>query len=94
MLMNDFQLVSLMNMYISLRKNGITVNNKKYVVVIDAILCGTPARSFIAYTKGHTGYFSCSKYIQEGDLIQDRVTFPEIHNMLCTNDSFKKAESN
>lgn len=56
---------------------------------INAILCDAPAKSFITYTKGHTGYFSCSKCIQEGDFVHNRIIFPEINNILRTDDSFK-----
>lgn len=85
---NEF-LSSFVNEYIYLSENGIIVNNKKYTVIINAILCDAPAKSFVTYTKGHTGYFACSKCIQEGDFINNRITFPEIHNTLRTNESFK-----
>lgn len=41
------------------------------------------------HTQKATGYFSCSKCIQEGDFVQNRVIFPEINNILRTNNSFK-----
>lgn len=85
---NEF-LSIFVNDYINLTKSGIIVNNKKYRVVINAILCDAPAKSFVTYTKGHTGHFSCSKCVQEGDFINNRVTFPEIRNTLRTNESFK-----
>lgn len=83
-------LSSFVNESIFLTKNGIIINNNKYVVTIDAILCDVPARSFITYTKGHAEYFSCSKCTQEGDFIHNKVTFPETHNVLRTNESFKE----
>lgn len=55
---NDF-LTSFVNEFLLLSENGIIVCNKKYKVSINAILCDAPARSFITYTKGHAGYFSC-----------------------------------
>lgn len=85
---NDF-MIDFVNEFISLSQNGITVSNKKYNVVINAILCDAPARSLITYTKGHTGYFSCPKCIQEGAFLHKRVIFKETHNALRTNESFK-----
>ncbi|XP_011859938.1 PREDICTED: uncharacterized protein LOC105557334 [Vollenhovia emeryi] len=85
---NDF-LREFVNDFILLSQTGIIVSNKKYTVTLNAILCDAPAKSFITYTKGHTGYFSCSKCIQEGDFVSNRVVFLETHSMLRTNDTFK-----
>lgn len=62
-------------------QNGL-INGQSCNVVINAILYDAPAKSFITYTKGHTGYFACSKCIQEGDFICIRVTYPEINSPL------------
>jgi len=59
---NEF-LTDFVNEFTILSQRGITVNNETFKVVINAIVCDTPAKSFITYTKGHTGYFSCSKCI-------------------------------
>ncbi|XP_029162883.1 uncharacterized protein LOC114934364 [Nylanderia fulva] len=85
---NEF-LTDFINDFISLSQNGITVLNNKYTVAIGAILCDAPARAFITRTKGHTGYFSCPKCIQEGDFVHNRVVFPQTHNTLRTDDAFK-----
>lgn len=85
---NEF-LDRFVNELMFLSENGINVYNKKYSLILNAILCDAPAKSFITYTKGHAGYFSCSKCIQEGDFVQNRVTFPETNSSLRTNDSFK-----
>lgn len=79
---NDF-LHSFVNEFILLSENGIIVCNKKYKVIINAILCDAPARSFITYTKGHTRYFSCSS-VYKKETLHNRVTFPET-NILRTN---------
>lgn len=55
--------------------NGVNVNNKIYKVVIDVFCCDTPARSFVMRTKGHRGYFSCSRCQIEGVHI-DSMCFP------------------
>lgn len=85
---NDF-LYDFVNDFLFILKNGLTVFDKKFNVSINAIVCDTPAKTFITYTKGHTGYFSCSKCTQEGDFIHNRVVFPETNNTLRTNDTFK-----
>lgn len=85
---NEF-LLDFVNDFTLLSQTGIIVSNKKYTITLNAILCDAPAKSFITYTKGHTGYFSCTKCIQEGDFVKNRVVFPEIHNTLRTNDTFK-----
>jgi len=59
---NDF-LLDFVNNFILLSLTGIIVSNKKYTITLNAILCDAPAKSFITYTKGHTGYFSCSNDI-------------------------------
>lgn len=56
--------------------NGITYNKRTFSVFIHSIICDAPAKSFITRTKGHTGYFSCTKCTIEGDLIANRICFP------------------
>lgn len=84
---NEF-LTDFVNEFIVLSQRGITVYNEMYTVVINAIICDTPARSFITYTKGHTGYFSCPKCIQEGEFFNNRVIFPKTDCTLRTNETF------
>lgn len=52
-------------------------------------MCDAPARAFITYTKGHTGYFACTNCEQEADFVCNRVTFPKIHCTLRLDDTFK-----
>jgi len=85
---NNF-LFDFVNEFILLFQTGIIVSNKKYTVTLNAILCDAPAKSFITYTKGHTGYFSCTKCIQEGDSVCHRIVFPQTDSVLRTNDTFK-----
>jgi len=85
---NDF-LADFVNEFLCLSQCGLVISNKKYTVSINAIVCDAPARSFITFTKGHTGYFACSRCIQEGDFVRNRVTFPETHCTLRSNDTFK-----
>lgn len=70
-------------------RNGLDIDGHKCCVSIKAIVCDAPAKSFLTYTKGHNGYFGCSKCIQEGDVVGHRITFPEIDSELRTDYSFQ-----
>lgn len=39
-------------------------------------VCDVPAKSFILKIKGHSGFFSCTRCIQEGEYCEKRVCFP------------------
>lgn len=41
-------------------KNKQLINFKKNVI-IDAFCCDVPAKAFLLKTKGHTGFYSCSR---------------------------------
>jgi len=56
---------------------------------INVFICNASAKSFIKGIKGHNAYFGCNNYIQEGDYIQNRVTYPEINAILRSDESFK-----
>lgn len=71
-------------------QQGIFIDGcNKCKVTINAILCDAPAKSFIKYTKGHSGYFSCSKCTQEGDYVKHRVTYPDLNSVPRSDQSFK-----
>lgn len=40
--------------------NGIFHNGHYYLVKIKAFICDVSAKSFVKYTKGHSGYYSCT----------------------------------
>lgn len=84
---NEF-LIDFVKEFIGMSQHGITVNDKIYKVSINAIVCDAPARSFITFTKGHTGYFSCSRCLQEGDFSNSRVIFPRTDCTLRTDETF------
>ncbi|KAJ8965730.1 hypothetical protein NQ314_003936 [Rhamnusium bicolor] len=71
---------------ILLTNNGITINGRTYSFKIKAFICDTPAKAFIMYAKGHTGYFSCSKCQIEGTFVDNRVCFPNIKNLVLRTD--------
>lgn len=72
--------------------NGIEIDEQLIHISINAILCDTPARSYICKIKGHNAYEGCSKCIQEGDFIENRMTFPEIESTLRTDECFRKKQ--
>lgn len=48
----------------NLEQNGIRISDAQVIsIIINAILCDTPARSYVCKIKGHTGYEGCSKCI-------------------------------
>lgn len=73
-----------------LLQNRLTISGQICRVVINAILCDAPAKSFIIYTKSHTGYFACSKSIQERDFVCNRIIYPEVNSLLRTDESFRQ----
>lgn len=68
--------------------NGLNIGNRNVVVKLNAIICDAPAKAMICCIKSHTGYFSCTRCIQQGDYI-DTVVFPELNSPLRTDESFK-----
>lgn len=71
----NLYLTEFVNEMIDCQKNGIDFNSKNCKIGIQAIICDAPARAFITCTKGHAGYFGCSKCIQEGEYTNS-VVFP------------------
>jgi hypothetical protein len=41
-------------------------------------ICDTPARAFIQGTKAHNRYTGCRRCIEEGEFINNRMTFPGV----------------
>ncbi|KAJ8970641.1 hypothetical protein NQ314_001092 [Rhamnusium bicolor] len=71
---------------IKLTESGITVNSHKYPFQIKSFICDVPAKAFITITKGHSGYFSCSKCNIEGIYYNNRVCFPNLENLRLRTD--------
>ena len=69
-------------------ENGLMIDDHQVSVEISGFICDAPARAFILKIKHHSGYFGCSKCIQEGDYKDDRMTFPEVNAQLRTDNSF------
>ncbi|KAF0732693.1 Uncharacterized protein FWK35_00028767 [Aphis craccivora] len=59
---------------------GIVLNGSRIQVEIKLFICDAPAKSFILNTKGHSGFYSCSRCILEGEYYEKRVCFPYSKN--------------
>ncbi|XP_076242314.1 uncharacterized protein LOC143184162, partial [Calliopsis andreniformis] len=70
--------------------NGFMYNNSKITISLSKIICDAPAKSFALYTKGHTGFSSCSKCTIVGKLINKTICFPytEVSAKLRTDENF------
>lgn len=56
--------------------NGIEINNSIKKVIIHTFCTDVPAKSFILKTKGHAGFYSCTRCTQDGKYIKNRMSFP------------------
>lgn len=72
---------------------GFTYENNLYYVKIRAIICDSPARSFVTCTKGHNGRFGCSKCTVEGNFENRRMLFLEQNCSVRTDESFNLRET-
>lgn len=72
-----------------IERNGIQIGNKCVLVEMGLGIFDSPARSFILYTKGHSGYSSCSQCIVKGLHHKKRRIFVDTNAELRTNKSFK-----
>lgn len=69
---------------------GIHFRNKFYSIKIGAFICDAPARAFVLKIKGHTAFFSCTKCIQKGNFIDNRITYRMENCPLRTGTSFRE----
>lgn len=72
---------------IDLVNNGLYINTHFYHIKINAFICDAPAKSFITFTKGHSGYASCSKCQIEGEYTNNRICFPQVKNLSLRTDA-------
>lgn len=71
-----------------LELNGLTVDSVKYRFRISAIIADAPARSFIKGCKGHNGYHSCERCIDEGEY-NGRIIYSVKSSTLRSDESFR-----
>lgn len=72
---------------------GILIESKKITFKIRSFICDTPARAYLKNIKGHNGYYGCDKCECRGFYIGRKMTFPELHAQLRTNERFKMKEN-
>lgn len=77
-----------------LQDNGFNIYNKTVKIKASKLLCDAPAKSFVLCTKGHTGFYSCTKCTQSGTFINNRLAFPDTNVDLRTDASFKNKSDN
>uniref|UniRef100_A0A6P7GDN4 Uncharacterized protein LOC114341007 n=1 Tax=Diabrotica virgifera virgifera TaxID=50390 RepID=A0A6P7GDN4_DIAVI len=81
---------SFVSSLIYLINNGIEIDGRTFSIKINSIVCDVPAKAFITYTKGHSGYASCSKCTIEGEFINNRICFPDVTGLnLRTDQDFR-----
>lgn len=68
-------------------QTGIMFKENIYKVEIRGFICDVPAKSYVKYTIGHCGYFSCSKCEIEGNYHHNKICFPQTENLTLRNDS-------
>lgn len=82
---------------IDLLMHDIIINkeNEKfnYPLKIKGFICDTPAKAFIKFTKSHTGYYSCTKCVIQGDYINDRICFSNLNKFRDRTDSDFRSKS-
>jgi len=59
----------------NLMKNGMSCGGRNFVVTIDCFVCDAPARAFVKNVKSFSGYHGCEKCVDEGEYVQNRMTF-------------------
>ncbi|EZA59602.1 hypothetical protein X777_17031 [Ooceraea biroi] len=65
------------NECVHLSNNGIFINFSRHNFRILMLVCDLPAKAFVLSIKNHTGYFSCIKCDQEGDMFNNVMCFIE-----------------
>jgi len=60
---------------IELVNDGFVFQGRIVPFTIKDFICDAPAKSFITYCKGHSGFYSCTKCTQKGKYIKGKVSF-------------------
>jgi len=84
---NSF-LLQFVNEMNELFDTGVTHNNHHVNVILHALICDTPAKSFVLNTKGHTGKNSCVRCTITGEWSKKRVCFPDLDCPMRSHQSF------
>ncbi|KAF0721065.1 Uncharacterized protein FWK35_00032489 [Aphis craccivora] len=60
--------------------NGINIDGTIKQIQIDGFCLDTPAKSFILKIKGHARFDFCTRCLEEGDYLKNRICFPYSSN--------------
>lgn len=75
-----------------LLQNGIQLKIEEKIVlktvILDAIICDSPAKAFVLKIKGHSGFFSCTRCETPGIYKKNKLCFPQIGAKKRTHESF------
>ncbi|XP_036340755.1 uncharacterized protein LOC118750128 [Rhagoletis pomonella] len=58
--------------------DGLQFQNKRFTIKIRCFVMDAPARAFVLGIKGHSGYYSCTRCCEKGEMYKNRVVFPNI----------------
>lgn len=72
-----------------LMTSGIVFGTLEIPVALHALICDAPAKAFALSLAGHTGYYSCTKCVVQGEYCQSRVCFPNLTAERRTDASFR-----
>lgn len=75
---------------IELVNYGFVLEMRVLPFTIKGFICDAPAKSYITFCKGHSGFYSYIKYIQKGKCIKGRVCFIENNAIKRTNETFRR----
>lgn len=56
--------------------NGIDIKGVIFKVIIDGFSVDAPVKSYVLKVKGHAGYDSCTRCLEEGEYLKNRSCFP------------------
>lgn len=56
---------------------------------LKCLIFDAPAKSYILAIKGHTAYFGCTKCVEEGNFVNNRMMYQNLNAQLRTNESFR-----
>ncbi|KER28625.1 hypothetical protein T265_04578 [Opisthorchis viverrini] len=73
---------------------GVVVNELHHKVMLDAIICDKPARSFVTRMRGHNSYYGCDKCCIKAQCFQTKIAFPYGQHVLRTDNTIRRDTRN
>lgn len=66
------------------------IDSRVVPVKIGAFICDAPAKTLVLGIVGHTGYYSCTESVREGEYVNARTYFPNLGASPKTDSSFRR----